>query len=305
MEASLRILMNGLIDYAGLFPPASLDMPTAVVNYAGYRKGGQSEWLGRFVLPVSRLREFSTSLAGLEIPGTPRRRTGASAEEPFRLSVLIGDDPARDFETISDFSASDDHPAAIIDSLEMKATGISEIAHAIAQIPAGITPYFEVPIQDEPAPLLSAIGKAGARAKMRTGGVTPSQVPSSAAVARFIAACAKAGVPFKATAGLHHPFRSVRKLTYEPDGPESPMHGFLNVFLAAAFAKAGMDAETLTALLQEESPRSITFRGDEAAWRGHRVEASRLRETRRDFAIAFGSCSFEEPRQDLEKAGLL
>ena len=38
MHASLRILMEGLIDYAGLFPPASLDMPTAVRNYAAYRK---------------------------------------------------------------------------------------------------------------------------------------------------------------------------------------------------------------------------------------------------------------------------
>lgn len=304
MEASLRILMNGLIDYAGLFPPASLDMPTAVGNYADYRKSRQAEWLGRFVLPVSRLEEFSVAAAGL--PETRGKgRGGAAAEPPFRLSVLIGEDPARDFESISDFSASDTHPAAIIDSLEMKVNGIPEIVHAMEQIPAGITPYFEVPIQDDPSSLLSAIGKAGARAKMRTGGVTPPQVPSPAAVARFIAASAKAGVPFKATAGLHHPLRSVRKLTYEPDSPESSMHGFLNVFLAAAFAKAGMDAETLTALLQEESPQAISFRGDEAAWRGHRVEAARLRESRRDFAIAFGSCSFEEPRQDLEKAGLL
>ena len=54
----LRILLRGLIDYAGLFPPASLDMADAVRNYAAYREGEHAWALGRFVVPAARLEEF-------------------------------------------------------------------------------------------------------------------------------------------------------------------------------------------------------------------------------------------------------
>jgi len=35
------------------------------------------------------------------------------------------------------------------------------------------------------------------------------------------------GVPFKATAGLHHPLRCIHPLTHEPNSPAAAMHGFL------------------------------------------------------------------------------
>jgi hypothetical protein len=300
MEASLQILMNGLIDYAGLYPPASLDMREAVGNYSAYRKSQQARWLGRFVLPASRLGEFASAVTGIG-------PTLGSEGMPWRLSAIIGNDLAADFKSAADFNKvgpSLEQPA-VIDSLEMKAEKSEDILNAMNVLPPGIMPYFEIPIRNDPSPLIATIAKAGGRAKIRTGGVTPAQIPAPAEVARFIAACAKAGVSFKATAGLHHPLRSLRKLTYAPDSPEAMMHGFLNVFLAAAFAKNGMDKEDLAALLQEDGPEAIAFQGTQASWRGYKMPASGLQDARREFAIAFGSCSFEDPWDDLQKAGLL
>ncbi|HKP97171.1 MAG TPA: hypothetical protein VJ385_15585 [Fibrobacteria bacterium] len=300
MEASLQVLMNGLIDYAGLFPPASLDMGAAVRNFAAYRKGPHSAWLGRFVLPASRLGEFAN--ANARLPQPP-----GSEGMPWRLSVLIRSDLPGDFKNAADFNKvgpSLGQPA-IVDTLEMKADRPEAILQALEALPPGIMPYFEIPIQEDPAPLLAAMARAGGRAKIRTGGVTPAQFPAPEVLARFLIACAAAGVPFKATAGLHHPLRALRRLTDAPESPTAVMHGFLNLFLAAAFARDGMDAETLVALLREESPRAFSFRGEGASWRGHKLAGSGLLETRRDFAIAFGSCSFEDPELDLGMAGWL
>jgi hypothetical protein len=299
MEASLRILMEGLIDYAGLFPPASLDMQTAVRNYAAYRMGAQASWLGRFVLPASRLGELAEAMDRLEAaPGMDA--------SPWRLSVLIGNDLPADLNAIGKFHRNGRlhvHPA-FVDAVEMKAASDAEVREAMEGIPQSITAYFEIPIQGDPAPLIAAIGQAGGRAKVRTGGVTPEPFPAPETLARFIRSCARAGVPFKATAGLHHPVRSLRRLTYAPDSGKTVMHGFLNVFLAACFARNGMEEGELADLLREESPGAFAFGKEEASWHGHRISGTRLQDARRDFAIAFGSCSFDEPKQDLEEAGL-
>jgi hypothetical protein len=147
--------------------------------------------------------------------------------------------------------------------------------------------------------LIDALAARNLRAKIRTGGVTPEAFPDASFVARFIERCAETGVAFKATAGLHHPIRCVKPLTYEPDAPAGTMHGFVNVFMAAALVH---HAE---AILRETDPRAFEFGDDAAAWRGHSVAADDLARVRRDFAIAFGSCSFEEPLADLKELGWL
>jgi hypothetical protein len=295
---ALSVLLDGLIDFAGLYPPASLPMEEAVRDYAAYRSGPKSAWLGRFVLPAARLGEFlSARLDASE----------AASPGPWRLSALLGESPEADLERVIAFNRAahaSESPSALIDAIEMKAAAPEDIERFEALAPAGVAAFFEIPIR-EPGPFLAALSEGNGRAKLRTGGIVPEAIPASADIARFLAACAAARAPFKATAGLHHPFRSLRPLTYAPDAPQATMHGFINVFLAAAFAFAGMDVVTLTALLNEESPRAFSFSGTKAGWRGHTLNADRLREARRDFAVAFGSCSFEEPRQDLEAAGWL
>lgn len=294
MKESLRILLEGLIDYAGLYPPASLGMEEAVRNYADYRKSPQAAWLGRFVLPVARLGEFSRA-----------RATLAGEAGAWPLAALIGTDPDSDLAAVETFNKAAAAPAqAVIDSLEMKAERPGDIPRSLARMPAGITVYFEIQVGN-PAPFLAELAKAGARAKLRTGGVTPDRIPEASDVARFLAACAKARVPFKATAGLHHPFRSRRPLTYAPDSPLAVMHGFMNVFLAAAFAAQGMGAADLETLLRDTNPGAFAADGGSFRWGNHVIEPEQLRAARNDFAIAFGSCSFDEPRQDLEAVGWL
>jgi hypothetical protein len=121
-------------------------------------------------------------------------------------------------------------------------------------------------------------------------------------VAAFIVACAERRLPFKATAGLHHPIRALQPLTYGADAPRAVLHGFLNVFLAAAFAWHGQrNIEPILAELDGNA-----FRFDERAyWRDWSLDAGQIREARAQFSHSFGSCSFEEPVGDLEALGLL
>ncbi|HUI54709.1 MAG TPA: hypothetical protein VLY04_07035 [Bryobacteraceae bacterium] len=142
-------------------------------------------------------------------------------------------------------------------------------------------------------------------AKFRTGGVTPDAIPGTETVADFVYRAAARRLPFKASAGLHHPFRSERPLTYAPDSPRGVMHGFVNVFTAAAFAWHGAERATVVAILNETDPRAFEFLDDELRWRGRRLSTAQVDSARRDFAHSFGSCSFEEPVADLRELGLL
>lgn len=157
--------------------------------------------------------------------------------------------------------------------------------------------YCEVPIET-----LDDVKQAGCLAKLRTGGVKPEAIPSVEEVAAFIRACADRRLAFKATAGLHHPVRALQSLTYAPDAPRAIMHGFLNVFLAAAFAWHGL--RDLEPILAETDAGAFSF-GEEASWRDQSLSTDQIRDARKNFAHAFGSCSFEEPIQDLEGLGLL
>jgi hypothetical protein len=157
--------------------------------------------------------------------------------------------------------------------------------------------YCEASIGD-----LDEVQRSGCFAKIRTGGVTPEAIPAVEQVAAFIVACAERRLPFKATAGLHHPVRAMHPLTYEAGAPRGMMHGFLNVFLAAAFAWHG--ERRIEPLLAETDVKAFRF-DDRAHWRDWAVDAGQIREARMQFGHAFGSCSFEEPVRDLEALGLL
>jgi hypothetical protein len=146
---------------------------------------------------------------------------------------------------------------------------------------------------------------SGAFAKVRTGGLTPEAIPSPKTIADFLYHAAQLRMPFKATAGLHHPLRSLRALTYAADSPRAVMHGFLNVFAAAAFAWHGAGRDLLTAILAEEDSRAFEFTDDELRWRGRRLSCAQVQGARAEFAHSFGSCSFEEPVADLRELGFL
>jgi len=290
---ALRELLTGIVDYAGLFPPAQLGMSAAVAEYAAHRRSPESWMLARFVTPVARLAEFAAAAAG-HLP---------EAGDPWRLSALVGPDPVGDAATIAGFNAAHAR-RAVVDALELKAATPAEVEQALAALPRGLTAYVELPLQADLEPLLAAVKAGGARAKVRTGGLVPEAIPAPADLARFMAACRAAGVPFKATAGLHHPLRAEQALTYAEASPRGVMHGFLNVFGAAALLRAGAPAGEAEALLREQRPEALRFDAAGFEWNGRHLPAAALA-AGRELAVGFGSCSFREPVADLRQMGLL
>jgi hypothetical protein len=172
-------------------------------------------------------------------------------------------------------------------------------------VPDTLQAYIEIPINRDPYPLLTTIAGLGGRAKVRTGGVTEDAFPSTGDLLRFIRGCVRAGIPFKATAGLHHPLRAEYRLTYAPGSPSATMFGFLNLFLTSAFIRAGMEDDHAARLLEERSPEAFQVTRDGIGWRGHMLDGEALRASRKEGMISFGSCSFTEPLSELEAMHLL
>lgn len=290
---SLTALLAGIVDYAGLFPPASLNMADAVRNYAQYLREPDAWALGRFIVPVARLAEFERE-AGPHF----------SKSVSWKLSALGGSNIPDDLKVSSDFNCRYINKA-VIDTIEVKGASVDEIRTAISLVPKSFQLFIEISIGNDPTDLIRVIGELGAKAKVRTGGVTADAFPSSSELARFIDACVRTNVQFKATAGLHHPIRSLDNLTYNPDSEKGKMYGYLNVFLAAAFLKEGMSVEEIVNLLEEESRDAFRFDDEGVSWRSHRLDVNSLKKVRETVAMSFGSCSFREPMEDLERMKLL
>jgi hypothetical protein len=285
---STRALLEGVIDYAGLFPPAELGLAEAVANYGRYLSGAEGWLLGRFIVPASRLTEFETVL----LSAPPSAKISAS--------VVAGSDLMGAVSAALAFNAHS--PYAAIESMELKGDSAEAIRAGANAIPEGFIIYFEIPGDPDPAPLMEAIRSVNCRAKIRTGGLKPQSFPSVEELARFIRRCHEAKLPFKATAGLHHPLRGVHPLTYEPGAPTCTMHGFLNLAIAAAFQSAG--GADIEMLLGDQDPR-IAFTATDISWGKHSLTTQQIRQTRQRLFVSFGSCSFEEPVSELRAKGLL
>ncbi len=298
--SALNVLLRDAIDYAGLFPPAGLDMSAAVRNYASYRDGPHAWALGRFVVQAARLDELESAAVGLLPPGPPA--------SPWRVAALLGADPRAEVEAVGEFNcrhAADGAGAVTVDVVEAKAETVEAVERLMATIPSYVQAYVEISIAGDPVPLAAAVARCGGRLKVRTGGVTPDAFPAPADLARFIHAAHDAGVPFKATAGLHHPLRADYRLTYDPASACGTMFGFLNLFLAAAFTAAGLDVVMIGRLLDERDASAIQVDADGIEWRGRRLDLDAIRGARESGIVSFGSCSFTEPMGDLQSLGLL
>jgi hypothetical protein len=295
----LRCLLASSIDYAGLFPPATLDMATAVRLYAEYRAGPDAWALGRFVVPVARLSEFEPVVEAL----APRQPA-----EPWRLSALLGASAADEIKALGEFNcrhAADGAASLSADVVEARADSVEAIDRLLTSLPRWVQAYVEIPFGRDPAPLVSAIARHGARAKARTGGVSADAFPSAADLVRFLRACTDRGAPFKVTAGLHHPLRAEYRLTYAVDSAAGTMFGFVNVFLAAALLRRGLGDADAERLLEERSPGAFRFSPERIEWRGHALDRAAVEEARTAGIVAFGSCSFEEPLGELRGLGML
>lgn len=304
-DFAVRVLLDSIVDYAGLFPPASVNMATAVRNFAHYRASESGWMLGRFVCPASALEQFSRD-AEMYLP----RDAGAIG---WQLSVTGSGDVAKDLEAIAACNERHrvcfDECSAIVDAYEVKVNSVDDVHRLHELIPITLRTFFEVPLASDPTPMVEAIAATGRRAKMRTGGITEDAFPASEHIARFLIACAQSGVVAKATAGLHHPLRETYRLTYEDQAPHAVMFGYLNVFLATALVGSGAPMRDVVAMLEERDARRITFDATHCHWAGgskpYALDRSFLAQMRDRGLVSFGSCSFTEPVSETRALGWL
>ena len=276
-----ELMLEGFFDYAGLYPPASLDLKSVIEHWNRYIETEDDWMLARLIIPASKICEFKELAKDV----MPRHD-----EEPWQLSVLLppaSDDSFKDaVKTTIAFNEED--LGAIANVVEFKATTTDEIESALNVLHDDLFPFIELPVDDDPRGLIASLSGCVAGAKVRTGGVTPELYPSSKHLARFIYACGVARIPFKATAGLHHPNRNENTTVGVNE------FGFLNV-LGASIASMRQDATEadVEAQLNLQIVELSEFTEEEIAT------------ARSEVFCSIGSCSFEEPVEDLRSMGIL
>jgi hypothetical protein len=282
----LRTLLGSAIDYAGLFPPASHAMSTAIREYGEILESDDRWALGRFVIPAAKLGDFRDLKGG-----------------GWRLAAIAGNDLARDIESITKFNTHQD--GATVDTVEFRAITPDALREAIHQIPAGFHRYAEWPLSADPGPFVAAVREPGVHAKFRTGGIVEDAFPEANMLLGHLAAVIEAGVPFKCTAGLHHPVRGQYRLTYERASAQGKMYGFLNVMLASASLQKGLGIDAARSILLEEDPGAFYFDQRAIQWNKVTFDGEDLERLRGSGFESFGSCSFREPVDELNNLSRL
>ena len=301
--ASLRVLLTHAIDYAGMFPPCSLGLEPALKNQAEYVQSSDAWMLGAFVLPIQQFDATRQLLSQFD------------AQHPLRVAALGPKTASAD----AFLEALDDADAAIrslsrhnVDLISMShlemlmpdkvdVASLKEAKSILGDLPV----FWEAPPDraEQTIALLAEVNSDADSAtfgyKLRTGGVTADAFPTSLQIAKALVTPATHQLPIKFTAGLHHPLRQYREEV------QTKMHGFLNVFGAAVLAaEHRWDANQTAIMLEDENVGSFSFTDDFFAWREWLIDIKRL-QYRRRFVVSFGSCSFDEPREDLRRLNLL
>jgi len=326
MISSFKAFMNGIIDYAGLFPPADLSLDTSIQKYSRYRKDNDAWMLSRYIIPASRLAELN-----------PYRETLFAEGNPFAFSVL-----GKGTETVSEYR---EHLQTLSDQIEQfhnehgdrVTTDILEIklpreavfandADLLADVysetvshldqsadsPSQVffEGFFEENWKKEIALILETmqdfnqnfeadtVQEAGF--KLRCGGVEAHMFPSVEEVAFAVNTARRCNLAMKGTAGLHHPIR------HYADSVQTKMHGFFNVFGGAMLSYAhDLTDEELVKVVRDEDPEHFSFTDEGFHWKDLTVSTDEISELREVALISFGSCSFDEPREDLRKLEIL
>jgi hypothetical protein len=303
VSAALRAFLDQAIDYAGMFPPCALALEAALRNQATYVRSPEAWMLNGFVLSVE---QFDT---------TRRFLSEFDPQHPLRVAAL-----GPKTTSVDAFLAALANAATAVRSFSRYDTDLVVISHLEMVLPDDVNPATlkkaksivgELPVFWEAPPeraeqTIALIAKhnsdddmAAFGYKLRTGGVTADAFPTSAQIARTLVTAATHQLPIKFTAGLHHPIRQFR------DEVKTKMHGFLNVLGAAVLATEHQwDADQAVMMLEDEDPRLFSFTDDFFAWRDWKIDTPDL-QYRRKFVRSFGSCSFDEPRDDLRALGFL
>lgn len=321
---SFTAFMHKLIDYAGLFPPAKLDMEPAIRNYLRYIQGADQWMISRFICPATRLVELS-EVAGDQLSNAPKTLHFSILGQGGETAEQFMDGLDADLQAIQEFE--DRHqPHVVADVLEVKlpqqltAALHDMLTHVADKLEEEhpMTPFYEPILGEDWQAVIEAtvsglatqhtrVVKPGkhlevyrAGFKLRCGGVNAAMFPPVEWVAHAIYACLQHNIPMKFTAGLHHPVRH-----FNP-GVQTMMHGFLNVFGAGLLGAVHNLSQTkIMDILRDEHPEHFTFTNAVFEWNDLLIELDDIIQLRRENFISYGSCSFDEPREDLRNLGMM
>lgn len=305
LNPAFHAFMSQILDYAGLYPPANLSLEDAFRNFVEYQSSPDAWMLSRFIIPAKRLVELPGFQESLSF--TTLGRSGKDMDN-FLESVNLDIVDINSFSEVRPSSNADMYEVALpASSLTDKYRANDIVTRAADALNKnGITVFFEAPFgagwEERAEKLVRALRKVKDKHvgfKLRTGGVTADAFPLPEQVAWTIAEVREAGIPLKCTAGLHHPVRHFN------DSVNTKMHGFLNVFGAGILAlTAGLPAGQLVSILEDEDPRSFVFDLTGFAWKDVRATDLEIKKARGQIT-SFGSCSFDEPREDLRNIELM
>jgi len=288
MTTGLRALLSGIIDYAGLYPPASLNLKDATAQYRRYLNGPESWIMNRFICPALKLEE----LGGLI----------GDVDEPWAITALVSSltNLSDELPLIDEFVAEYEDVASV-ECVEVKATEplSARILRPVSELEVEET-FVEIALGEHLLDDLASIAEVGrVGAKARTGGEKPDQFPAIESLAAFIQECVNLSISYKMTAGLHHPYR------HHHPSVKTEMHGFLNVLAGGLFAMtADLSRSEIEDILAEERVGAFEITDEGIRWNELHATLDEIEEFR-DIFRTIGSCSVEEPLEDLAGIGLL
>jgi hypothetical protein len=271
------LLFGQLFDDAALFPPRNASISDAVSGHLSWMRSPHAPLVGPFVCSDAQWDQVRRQL-----PEGAQLRLALTVPRGVATLQALLVELAKQF-------------AVTVKFVEVPAPALQALPEAIAVlrdiVPATTTTFVELPVADVGDKTCELLAANDLNLKLRTGGVVAEAFPPDSDLASAIVHAVHHGLPFKLTAGLHGAVRRRDPIT----GFEH--HGFLNVMAATATAAAGGDVSAVAAALGVRSKEAVVGSI-------RQLDESTCLAVRRQFR-SFGTCSIDEPIDELKELGLL
>jgi len=313
---SLNIFMHELLDYAGLFPPALLSLEESLENFVLYHEHKQKKWLGKFILPANKINDSILILN--------KQNSFLTLNKKAEFSIILSS-----CETISEYSKTLSLDFTVLlnllkhysKNIEIKSfeflppkeifyskkyDGLNYILTHFysfldnAKLKAEV--FIEITLSEDIESIVNIIKNYENKfnkkisIKMRTGGISPEQIPSSYEIANAISTYAASKTPLKATAGLHVPIPNFNNHV------GTTLHGFLNVFSCMLLCyDQNLSVSIMEKLLLECKYINFKFTEKGLFVNNYFLDNKKILYLRQNYIKSFGTCSFIEPIEHLEK----
>jgi hypothetical protein len=282
--------MAGAVDYAGLFPPAQLPLADALAEYRRALAGADAWMLGRFIVPAVQLSALADAVV-----------RDAHDGRGWTVSAIVREHMDEDAAAVQAFNQRTANHHVRVDTIECRPSSSDGITWLAKTFSPAFTVHVEVGVGPAARDDLRVVARHRLRAKVRTGGLAPDAFPAPASLVAFIESARDVGVPFKATAGLHHAMRGAYPLSDEIGAQSATMHGFVNLMLATATVGERLPTTTAAALLTRTDHSALVFDDEWVRWGDVLLSIDAIGRMREAQCVSFGACSFREPADEYRR----